>query len=228
MSVREGLEFEVEIASDTQALNGLVAAMLAVEPDVHVLRDPTRGGLSSALNEIAAASRVGMVLDEPAIPIPGPVRAACEFLGLDPLHVANEGKLVAIVPAASADAVLAAMRARPGGRGGRASSARWSRITRAWSRSGRSWAASGSWTCWWGSSCPGSAEVPRPRAPRSGGSAVGLVRPVSGPAGRSPATVRRSHQRAHGATDRATGAPAVQPSGRGSVTSWSPDARGVP
>jgi hydrogenase expression/formation protein HypE len=111
MSVREGLEFEVEIASDTQALNGLVDAILGVEPDVHVLRDPTRGGLSSALNEIAQASRAGMVLDEPAIPIPGPVRAACEFLGLDPLHVANEGKLVAIVPGESADAVLAAMRA---------------------------------------------------------------------------------------------------------------------
>jgi hydrogenase expression/formation protein HypE len=110
MSVREGLEFEVEIESDTQALNALVAAMVAVEPDVHVLRDPTRGGLSSALNEIAVASRVGMVLNEPAIPIPGPVRAACEFLGLDPLHVANEGKLVAIVPASSAEAVLAAMR----------------------------------------------------------------------------------------------------------------------
>ncbi len=117
MSVREGLEFEVEIASDTQALNALVAAMLAVEPDVRVLRDPTRGGLSSALNEIAVASGVGMVLDEPAIPIPGPVRAACELLGLDPLHVANEGKLVAIVPAGSADAVLAAMRARPEGAG---------------------------------------------------------------------------------------------------------------
>lgn len=115
MSVREGLEFEVEIASDTQSLGGLVAAMLAVEPDLHVLRDPTRGGLASALNEIAAASGVGMVLDEPALPIPGPVRAACEFLGLDPLHVANEGKLVAIVPADSADAVLAAMRATPEG-----------------------------------------------------------------------------------------------------------------
>ncbi len=115
MSVREGLEFEVEIASDTQALGALVAAALAVEPDIHVLRDPTRGGLSSALNEIAATSGVGIVLDEPAIPIPGPVRAACEFLGLDPLHVANEGKLVAIVSAASADAVLAAMRARPEG-----------------------------------------------------------------------------------------------------------------
>ena len=115
MSVREGLEFEVEIASDTQSLNGLVAAILAVEPDVRVLRDPTRRRLSSAHNEIVATSRVGMVLDEPAIPIPGPVRAACEFLGLDPLHVANEGKLVAIVPAASADAVLAAMRATPEG-----------------------------------------------------------------------------------------------------------------
>jgi hydrogenase expression/formation protein HypE len=111
MSVREGLEFEVEIASDTQALNGLVAAMLDVAPDIHVLRDPTRGGLSSSLNEIAQASAVGMVLDEPAIPIPGPVRAACEFLGLDPMHVANEGKLVAIVPADTVDAVLAAMRA---------------------------------------------------------------------------------------------------------------------
>ena len=111
MSVREGLEFEVEIASDTQSLNGLVEAITAIEPDVHVLRDPTRGGLSSTLNEIAGASRVGMVLEEHAIPIPGPVRAACEFLGLDPLHVANEGKLVAIVPAASAEAVLATMRA---------------------------------------------------------------------------------------------------------------------
>jgi len=115
MSVREGLEFEVEIASDTQALNGLVAAILNACPDVHVLRDPTRGGLSSALNEIAATSGVGMVLDEPAIPIPGPVRAACEMLGLDPLHVANEGKLVALVPAPFAEPVLAAMRAMPEG-----------------------------------------------------------------------------------------------------------------
>jgi hydrogenase expression/formation protein HypE len=115
MSVREGLEFEVEIASDTQALNGLVAAILGACPDVHVLRDPTRGGLSSALNEIAATSGVGMVLDEPAIPIPGPVRAACEMLGLDPLHVANEGKLVALVPAPFAEPVLAAMRAMPEG-----------------------------------------------------------------------------------------------------------------
>jgi len=111
MSVREGLDFEVEIASDTQPLNALVAAIVAACPDVHVLRDPTRGGLASALNEIAAASGVGVELSEDAIPIPGPVHAACEMLGLDPLHVANEGKLVAIVPAAFADAVLAAMRA---------------------------------------------------------------------------------------------------------------------
>jgi hydrogenase expression/formation protein HypE len=117
MSVREGLEFESEIASDTQPLNGLVAAMLAVEPGIRVLRDPTRGGLASVLNELAEASNVGMVLDDAAVPIPEAVRGACEMLGLDPYHVANEGKLVAIVPAASADAVLEAMRAVPAGTG---------------------------------------------------------------------------------------------------------------
>jgi hydrogenase expression/formation protein HypE len=115
MSVREGLDFEVEIASDTQPLNGLVAAIVSACPDVRVLRDPTRGGLASALNEIASASRVGIDLREETIPIPGPVRAACEMLGLDPLHVANEGKLVAVVPASAVDAVLAAMRALPEG-----------------------------------------------------------------------------------------------------------------
>ena len=115
MSVREGLDFEVEIASDTQPLNTLVAAVVVACPEVRVLRDPTRGGLASALNEIAAASGVGIELREETIPIPGPVRAACEMLGLDPLHVANEGKLVAIVPADFADAVLAAMRVVPEG-----------------------------------------------------------------------------------------------------------------
>lgn len=115
MSVREGLDFEVEIESDTAALARLVAAVLAVAPDAHVLRDPTRGGLSSTLNEIAAASGVGITLDEPSIPIPDPVRAACEMLGLDPLHVANEGKCVAIVPAERAKAVVAAMRSVPEG-----------------------------------------------------------------------------------------------------------------
>ncbi|MDO8108483.1 hydrogenase expression/formation protein HypE [Isoptericola sp. b441] len=117
MSVREGLEFEAEIASDTQPLNRLVAAMLAVEPGIKVLRDPTRGGLASALNEIAETSRVGMVLDDAAVPIPDAVRGACEMLGLDPYHVANEGKLVAVVPADSADRVLDAMRALPEGEG---------------------------------------------------------------------------------------------------------------
>jgi len=115
MSVREGLDFEVEIASDTQPLNALAAAIVAVCPEVRVLRDPTRGGLASALNEIASASGVGIELREETIPIPGPVRGACEMLGLDPLHVANEGKLVAIVPAASAEAVLEAMRSVPEG-----------------------------------------------------------------------------------------------------------------
>ena len=111
MAAREGLSFESAITSDSAALPPLVDALRQADVDVHVLRDPTRGGLASALNEIAAASRVGVELREDAIPIPGPVRAACEMLGLDPLHVANEGKLVAIVPAAFADAVLVAMRA---------------------------------------------------------------------------------------------------------------------
>ena len=115
MSVREGLEFEVEIELDTQPLGGLVAALVAAVPDVRVLRDPTRGGLASALNEIAQASAVGIAIDEPAVPIPGPVQAACEMLGLDPFHVANEGKCVAIVPPEQAEAALAAMRALPEG-----------------------------------------------------------------------------------------------------------------
>ena len=115
MAVREGLEFEADIETDSQPLNRLVEALLRVCPDVHVLRDPTRGGLASALNEIASSSGVGIEIEEAAILVPGPVRAACEMLGLDPLHVANEGKCVALVPGAAADAVLAAMRSRPEG-----------------------------------------------------------------------------------------------------------------
>ncbi|MEK7328885.1 MAG: AIR synthase-related protein, partial [Chloroflexota bacterium] len=115
--VREGLQFETEIVSDTAPLNGLVEAMLAVAPDVHVLRDPTRGGLASALNEIAQAAKVGVALDERKIPVNPAVHSACELLGMDPFYVANEGKLIAIVPPARAEAVLAAMRAHPlGGR----------------------------------------------------------------------------------------------------------------
>jgi hydrogenase expression/formation protein HypE len=117
MSMREGLEFGTGLQSDTAALNGLVARMLAVCPDVHVLRDLTRGGLASALCEIAEAAHVGVRFAEALVPIPEAVTAACGFLGLDPTHVANEGKLIAIVPAKAADAVLAALHSLPEGSG---------------------------------------------------------------------------------------------------------------
>ncbi|MFE2990186.1 hydrogenase expression/formation protein HypE [Streptomyces sp. NPDC059262] len=113
MSVREGLEFGVEIESDCAALGGLVDAMLAVTRDLHVLRDPTRGGLGAALNEIAVASGAGVVIQEGDLPVPPAVANACAILGLDPLYVANEGKLVAFVPREHADAVLGAMRTHP-------------------------------------------------------------------------------------------------------------------
>jgi hydrogenase expression/formation protein HypE len=113
LSQREGLEFESPIRSDSAPLHTLVAAMLAASPAIRCMRDPTRGGVSSALNEIAAQSRVGMELEESAIPIQEAVRGACELLGLDPLYVANEGKLLAIVDAAQAEPILAAMRAHP-------------------------------------------------------------------------------------------------------------------
>ncbi|MBA3962142.1 MAG: hydrogenase expression/formation protein HypE [Chthoniobacterales bacterium] len=110
MSVREGLEFETEIASDTAALHGLVEEILRACQDVHVLRDPTRGGVTSAVTEIAQSAGVGVELEEAAIPIREDVKGACEILGLDPLYVANEGKLIAVVPPAAAEEVLAAMR----------------------------------------------------------------------------------------------------------------------
>ncbi|NJN96655.1 MAG: hydrogenase expression/formation protein HypE [Anaerolineales bacterium] len=116
MSVREGLEFETTIESDTAALNGLVAAMLAASPHIHVLRDPTRGGVASSLNEIAQTSQVGILLDETKLPVNSAVRSACELLGMDPIFVANEGKLLAIVPPDSAEAVFEAMRQHPLGR----------------------------------------------------------------------------------------------------------------
>jgi hydrogenase expression/formation protein HypE len=111
MSKREGLEFETVIESDTAALHTLVATMLSVTPNIHALRDPTRGGLASALNEIALSSNVGIAIEERALPVRPPVQAACEMLGLDPLYVANEGKLVAFVSPGEADAVLSAMQA---------------------------------------------------------------------------------------------------------------------
>jgi hydrogenase expression/formation protein HypE len=113
MSMREGLEFGTEIRTDSAALHQLVAAMLAATSDLHALRDPTRGGLATSLNEIAATAKVGVRLVEKAIPVPAEVGNACALLGLDPMYVANEGKLVAFVPRDHADAVLQAMRAHP-------------------------------------------------------------------------------------------------------------------
>ena len=113
MATRESLGFAAPILSDTAALHGLIAAILATEAEIRCLRDPTRGGLATTVNEIARQSGVGVMLDEAAIPVNAEVAAACEFLGLDPLYVANEGKLVVIVAAADADDVLAALRAHP-------------------------------------------------------------------------------------------------------------------
>jgi hydrogenase expression/formation protein HypE len=116
LSVRQGLAFETTIESDSAPLHGLTAHLLEACPGIRSMRDLTRGGLSSALHELAAASSVGVRLDEAAIPMKPEVRAACELLGLDPAYVANEGKLAAIVPPEQADAALAAARAHPAGR----------------------------------------------------------------------------------------------------------------
>lgn len=113
MAARENLGFETPIVSDSAALHGLTEALFASGARVHTLRDPTRGGVATTLNEIARQSGVGIVLDEAALPINPAVAATCEFLGLDPLYVANEGKLLAIVAADDADAALAALRAHP-------------------------------------------------------------------------------------------------------------------
>jgi hydrogenase expression/formation protein HypE len=113
---RNELALSCDVISDCQPLNGLIAAMLAVCPDIRCLRDATRGGLATVLNEFAAASGVGIRLRESALPLNPAVRGACELLGLDPLYLANEGKLVAIVPPAHAEAVIGAMRAHPAGR----------------------------------------------------------------------------------------------------------------
>jgi hydrogenase expression/formation protein HypE len=116
MSVREGIEFETVLESDTAPLTDLAHLMVETCPSIRGMRDPTRGGLSSAVNELAAASKVGVRLTESAIPVRPEVRGACEMLGLDPLYVANEGKLIAVVPAADADHVLEVMRTHPLGR----------------------------------------------------------------------------------------------------------------
>lgn len=119
MSLREGLEFGTEIRTDSAPLHGLVAAMLTACADVHVLRDPTRGGLAAALCEIAASAGVGVEYDEAAVPVPAEVAAACSFLGLDPMHIANEGKLVAFVAPGDVDDVMDAMQAHEHGRDAR-------------------------------------------------------------------------------------------------------------
>jgi len=113
MSVREGLNFETALVSDSAPLHTLVAAMLEVTPDIHCLRDATRGGVAAVLNELAGQSRVGFAIEEAAIPVQPAVMAACEMLGMDPLYVANEGKLVAVVPREHSEAVLEAMRRHP-------------------------------------------------------------------------------------------------------------------
>lgn len=116
MSVRAGLTFETEVLSDSAALHSLTADMLAACPELHCLRDLTRGGLAAAANELAQAAQVGLILNESQIPIRPAVESTCEMLGLDPLQVANEGKLLAVAPAACADALLHAMRQHPLGR----------------------------------------------------------------------------------------------------------------
>jgi hydrogenase expression/formation protein HypE len=117
MSVREGLEFESQIRSDCASLNGMISDVLdAVGAEVHAMRDPTRGGLASTLNEIALASGVGISIDEASLPVRAEVQSACELLGLDPVYVANEGKVVFFVAPETADKVLAVLKAHPLGR----------------------------------------------------------------------------------------------------------------
>ncbi len=116
MSLRENLSFSTTVESDTAALHGLVAAMVAAVPDIRCMRDPTRGGLGTTLNEFAQQSGVGILVHEASIPIRTEVKAACEILGLDPLYVANEGKLVAVCPGHAANTLLEAMRAHPLGK----------------------------------------------------------------------------------------------------------------
>lgn len=119
MSSRHGVEFGTAVQSDTAALNVLVADMVATGADIHVLRDPTRGGLAASVNEIARAAGVGVEIDERVLPVPEAVSNACGLLGLDPMFVANEGVLIALVPAEDADRVLEAMRRHERGAGAR-------------------------------------------------------------------------------------------------------------
>ena len=116
MSQRDGLDFGTELETDSAPLHGLVAAMLDVAPDVHVLRDPTRGGVAASLCEIAESAGVGIGYEETKVPIPDQVAAACAFLGLDAVNIANEGRLIAIVAPSDVDAVMDAMHGHEHGR----------------------------------------------------------------------------------------------------------------
>jgi hydrogenase expression/formation protein HypE len=116
MSAREGLEFETTIESDTAALNSLVGDILSVSKNVHVMRDPTRGGIASTLNEIASLTNVGIQIEQNKIPISEEVRGACEILGLDPLYIANEGKIIVIASAEDGGNILAKMKEHPLGK----------------------------------------------------------------------------------------------------------------
>jgi len=116
MTSREGLSFQSKITSDCAALNSMIAAVLEVVPAIHAMRDPTRGGVAAALNELAASSSVGIEINEPSIPVKPDVRGACELLGIDPLHVANEGKLVLAVSSEYTETVLEVLRSFEHGR----------------------------------------------------------------------------------------------------------------
>jgi hydrogenase expression/formation protein HypE len=119
MAAREGIDFETELVSDSAPVVEPVRALLEAVPGTHVLRDPTRGGLATALCEIAISSNVGIRLDEAEIPVREEVRGACELLGFDPLYVACEGRFLAIVPGGQQDAAVAAIRSQPGGEAAR-------------------------------------------------------------------------------------------------------------
>ena len=119
MAAREGIDFETELLSDSAPVVAPVRALLEAVPDTHVLRDPTRGGLATALSEVAVSSKVGIRLEEADIPVRDEVRGACELLGFDPLYVACEGRFLAVVPGERVEAALAAVRSQPGGEGAR-------------------------------------------------------------------------------------------------------------
>ena len=186
MSQREGLTFSTPIESDAAPLNHLIADVLAAAPHTRCFRDPTRGGLASTLNEFAQASSVLIAVDEEAIPVKPAVRGACGMLGYDVLQVANEGKMVAVVPAEEAEAALAAMRASrygenaaiigeiaalPDGSSQPASTTGSVRVRTPWVQRASS-------TCSWASSSPASAKSTAAKRPKKTGFVAHTTKPV--------------------------------------------------